>query len=101
MWEKDMKEGGFVYMYNRISLLYSRNDYNLVNQPYFNKTLKRKKKKSHTHRNEITKAIKRAQIGVPFMAQWLMNPSSIHEDAGSIPGLAQWVKHLALPCTVV
>ena len=30
------------------------------------------------------------------MAQWLTNPTSNHEVVGSIPGLNQWVKDLAL-----
>ena len=34
---------------------------------------------------------------VPFMVQRLTNPTSIYEDAGTIPGLAQWVKIPGVP----
>ena len=30
------------------------------------------------------------------MAQRVKNPHRLHEDVGSIPGLAQWIKDLAL-----
>ena len=35
--------------------------------------------------------------GVPMAAQRLTDPTSFCEDAGSIPGLALWVKNLVLP----
>ena len=36
------------------------------------------------------------KAGVPFVVQQLTNPTSIYEDVGSMPGLAQWVKDPAL-----
>ena len=41
-------------------------------------------------------------FGVPFMAQWLTNPTRNHEVAGSVPALAQWVKGsgVAVSCGV-
>ena len=39
---------------------------------------------------------KRQKPGVPIVAQWLINPASNHEVAGVIPGLAQWIKDLAM-----
>ena len=42
-------------------------------------------------------ALKMHHSGVPTVAQWVKNPTRIHEDAGLIHGLAQWVKDPVLP----
>ena len=44
---------------------------------------------------------KEVHFGVPLVAQRVKNPTSIHEDLGSIPGLAQWVKDPVLLQAVV
>ena len=41
--------------------------------------------------------VKSGKGGVPIMAQWLVNSTSIREDADLIPSLAQWVEDLSLP----
>ena len=38
------------------------------------------------------------KMEVPILAQWVTNATSIHEDVGLIPGLAEWVKNPVLLC---
>ena len=59
------------------------------------------KKEKRSQMNNLNFYFKKLWKGVSIVAQQVTNPASIHEDAGLIPGLAQWVKDLALLWAVV
>ena len=40
-------------------------------------------------------------FGVPVVAPWVKNPTSIHEDVGLTPTLPQWIKEPVLAQAVV
>ena len=63
---------------------------------YFSKIFK-----IQTYHHKIESHLKAFRLGVPIMAQCLTNPTSTHEDVGSIPGLTQWVKDPASPGAAV
>ena len=53
--------------------------------------------KAKPQRQRAGAILKRVSLGVPVVAQWLTNPTRNREVAGSVPGLAPWVKDPALP----
>ena len=82
MREKNLRGNGYVYMSDWVTLSYSGN--------YHSQTLKKRRKKQTNNNNNR----------VPVVAQKVKNLTRIHEHAGLIPGLTQWLTDPALPQTV-
>ena len=67
-------------------------------------TIKRKRKQAEflgTTEKRKKKKNRRSWPGSSHQSSAVMNPTSIHEDMGSVPDLNQWVKDLAVPWAVV
>ena len=60
--------------------------------------LKIKKEKGHliVHKKFLSRFLKVDPWGSSHCGSMVMNPASIHEDAGGIPDLTQWVKDRAV-----
>ena len=59
------------------------------------------KTQNNTYSNHHFEMILKRKNRSSHCVSAVMNPTSIHEDTGSIPGLAQWVKDLVLLGAVV
>jgi len=46
---------------------------------------------------DVSGAIRNTPFRSSYCGSAVRNPTSIHEDSGLIPGLAQWIEDLVLP----